>query len=927
MAGKTRVGELAKELGIAPKLIIDQLEAMGYKEKTSSSALDDVLLVQVRDSLQEKATEFAQRETERLEAVRAASLRAKVDAVKAAAAKAARAATRKTDGAKPKADRSGKAPGRGKGAPKTPARPAAAKVKPPERIAPSAPPVVRAARLEEKLEPVVSAPAAGPVTELKAPAPARPMTPVEVPPRVPVPPPAAEERAVPPRAPVVPAKPAAPAPPAGPEVKRPKVTRPGEVSREPAAKAPAPPPTPKEPTREVAAAAPPTAPPAKEAAKVPEPAREAPKPAADGKVIPFRPRRDEAPAPARPAAAAPAAPAAAAGPPAVAEPPAAPAPAAAPAAPPAPAEVPAAPAAKRELLRLPESITVAELAERMQKKLGEVIRELVAMGVMASMNQMIDLDKAKAVAARFGFDVEIRPLDSLEAEEEIDPTQFRLRPPVVTVMGHVDHGKTSLLDAIRKTKVTEQEHGGITQHIGAYQVETSHGKVTFLDTPGHEAFTAMRARGAQATDIVILVVAADDGVMPQTVEAVNHAKAANVPIIVAVNKIDKADSNPDRVRQELSNLGLVPEEWGGQTIFVNTSAKKLIGVDQLLEMTALQAEVMELKANPNRPAKGAVVEAKLDRGRGPVATVLIQQGTLHDGDIVVVGQHSGKVRAMFNDRRQRVKEAGPADPVEILGLSGVPSAGDTLLAVADERKARQIALARQQKERKVTSPVRVTLADLHKQIEAGEVKELRIILKGDVHGSVEALQEALERLSAAEEVEVKVRVIHGAAGTITETDVMLASASNAIIIGFNVKPEPKALQQAQHERVDIKTYNVIYEALNDVKAALAGMLAPIIREVALGKAQVRVLFPIKNLGSIAGSFVSEGKITRTAKVRVLRGSQVVGEGTVGSLRRFKDDVREVLQGQECGIVVDGVSDVRVGDVIEAFVTEEVARTL
>jgi translation initiation factor IF-2 len=925
MAGKTRVGELAKELGIAPKLIIDQLEAMGYKEKTSSSALDDVLLSQVRDALQEKATEFAQRETERLEAARAASMRAKVDAVKAAAAKAARAATRKTAGAKPKADRSGKTPARGKGASRAPEKPAAAKVKPPERMAPSVTPplVVPAARLGEKLEPVASAPAAAPVSDPKAPAPARPMTPVEVPASMPAPPPAVEERAVPPRVPVVPERPAAAAPPAGPDVRRPKVTRPGEVSHEPAAKTPAAPAPPREPTREAAAAAPPAEPPAKEAAKAPEPAREAPKPAADGKVIPFRPRRDEAPAVARPAAAAPAAPAAATPPP-VAAPVAAPAPAA----PAAPAEAPAAPAVKRELLRLPESITVAELAERMQKKLGEVIRELVAMGVMASMNQMIDVDKAKAVAARFGYDVEIRPLDSLEAtEEEVDPTQLRLRPPVVTVMGHVDHGKTSLLDAIRKTKVTEQEHGGITQHIGAYQVETSHGKVTFLDTPGHEAFTAMRARGAQATDIVILVVAADDGVMPQTVEAVNHAKAANVPIIVAVNKVDKADSNPDRVRQELSNLGLVPEEWGGQTIFVNTSAKKLVGVDQLLEMTALQAEVMELKANPNRPAKGAVVEAKLDRGRGPVATVLIQQGTLHDGDIVVVGQHSGKVRAMFNDRRQRVKEAGPADPVEILGLSGVPSAGDTLLAVADERKARQIALARHEKERKVTSVVRVTLADLHKQIEAGEVKELRIILKGDVHGSVEALQEALERLSAADEVEVKVRVIHGAAGTITETDVMLASASNAIIIGFNVKPEPKALQQAQHERVDIKTYNVIYEALNDVKAALAGMLAPIIREVAVGKAQVRVLFPIKNLGSIAGSFVNEGKITRTAKVRVLRGSHVVGEGTIGSLRRFKDDVREVLQGQECGIGVEGVADVRVGDVIEAFVTEEVARTL
>jgi len=548
------------------------------------------------------------------------------------------------------------------------------------------------------------------------------------------------------------------------------------------------------------------------------------------------------------------------------------------------------------------------------------------MGVLASINQVLDLDKARAVATKLGFEVEVRALEGVEpaAEEEVDPSQLRPRPPVVTVMGHVDHGKTSLLDAIRKTKVTEREFGGITQHIGAYQVETSHGPVTFLDTPGHEAFTAMRARGAQVTDIVILVVAADDGVMPQTVEAINHAKAAGVPILVAVNKIDKPEANPERVKRELAELGLVPEEWGGQTIFVETSAKKGVGIDALVEMTALQAEIMELKANPNRPAKGAVVEARLDRGRGPVATVLVQQGTLHEGDVVVVGQHYGRVRAMFNDRRQRVKTAGPAVPVEILGLSGVPSAGDTLVVVPEERKARQIALARQEQERKVAATVRVTLADLHQQIQAGEVKELRVILKGDVHGSLEALQDALERLTSDE---VKVRVIHGAVGSITETDVMLASASNAVIIGFNVKPEPKAQQQAQAERVEIKTYNVIYEAINDVKAALAGMLAPIVREILLGRAQVRALFPIKGVGTIAGSYVSEGKITRSARVRLLRGGQLVGEGQVASLRRFKDDVREVLQGMECGIGLEGIADVRVGDVIEAYTTEEVARTL
>jgi translation initiation factor IF-2 len=907
MAGKTRVGELAKELGIAPKLIIDQLEAMGQKEKTSSSAIDDTLLPVLRDALQEKAAVFTQRETERLDAARTAALRAKVDEAKARAAKAAR--TRAKKAADPTAAKP-KAPARGKPVPPKPEKQTF--LKRPAQVAPAPAP-----RVEEKVakpEPVA------PAAVVRPPA-APSVPPAAVPPAAVAPPP--------PAPPVVEERPAAAAPPVAPAVvpPRPKVVKPVEV---PAAKAPAPPERPKEPAREPAAAAPPQ----ETARPAAEPAREPARPAADGKVVPLRPPREEAPAPvpARPAAAAPAAPAAAPAAPAapLAPPPAPAAPvvepaAVVPAAPAAPAE--AAPA-RREVLRLPESLTVAELAERMGKKTGEVIRELVGMKVMASLNHVLDLEKAKGVAERLGFEVEVRPLESLEpAEEEVDPAQLRLRPPVVTVMGHVDHGKTSLLDAIRKTKVTEQEHGGITQHIGAYQVETSHGKVTFLDTPGHEAFTAMRARGAQATDIVILVVAADDGVMPQTVEAINHAKAANVPIIVAVNKVDKADSNPDRVRQELSNLGLVPEEWGGPTIFVNTSAKKATGVDQLLEMTALQAEIMELKANPSRSGKGAVVEAKLDRGRGPVATVLIQQGTLHEGDIVVVGQHSGRVRAMFNDRRQRVKEAGPADPVEILGLSGVPSAGDTLLAVGDERKARQIALARQERDKKVTTAVRVTLADLHKQIEAGEVKELRIILKGDVHGSVEALQEALERLSAAEDVEVKVRVIHGAVGTITETDVMLASASNAIILGFNVKPEPKAVQQAQAERVDIKTYNIIYEALNEVKAALAGMLAPIVRTIPLGKAQVRALFPIKNVGTIAGSFITEGKITRTARVRVLRGTQVVGEGQIGSLKRFKDDAREVLQGQECGIGVDGVTDVRVGDVIDAFTTEEVARTL
>ena len=591
---------------------------------------------------------------------------------------------------------------------------------------------------------------------------------------------------------------------------------------------------------------------------------------------------------------------------------------------PAPPEPPV--EVKRELIKVPESVTVGELAAAMRHKSGEVIKALLDLGVMATVNEVLDPTAAKLVADKFYFDVEVRSLegDILE-EEETDPTQLKLRPPVVTVMGHVDHGKTSLLDAIRTTKVAEREAGGITQHIGAYQVETSHGRVTFLDTPGHEAFTAMRARGAQATDIVILVVAADDGVMPQTVEAVNHAKAANVPILVAVNKIDKPGSDPDRVKRELANLGLVPEDWGGQTIYVPTSAKRGDGIPQLLEMTALQAEVLELRANPNRAARGVIVEGRLDRGRGPVATVLIQSGTLKEGDAVVIGQHSGRVRAMFSDRGKKVAKAEPSDPVEILGLSGVPQAGDTLLVVEDERKARQIATVRADRDRlKGKGAARVTLEDLHKQIEAGEVKELRLVLKADVQGSVEALTESLERLSTDE---VRLKVIHGSVGAVNESDVMLASASNAIVLGFNVKAEPKATSQAQSDGVDLRNYTVIYDVLNDVRAALSGMLAPEIRETVHGRAQVKQLFPISKVGTIFGCSVIEGKIIRTARVRIKRGDTLLGESTISSLKRFKDDVREVLQGLECGIGVEGIKGVQPGDIIEAFTTEEVARSL
>jgi translation initiation factor IF-2 len=703
-----------------------------------------------------------------------------------------------------------------------------------------------------------------------------------------------------------------PVPSVAPPPPPPVTPAPPVVRREPTVLRPTPPPTPIATPRPVVlpAAAGPVAPPAAPRRVVPTPPV---RPAAAP--VPSRPAAPVVPA--RPPAAAPVVPAA---PPKVEVKPEPPMPEQRPGPPEPPVEI------KRELIKLPESVTVGELAAAMRHKSGEVIKALLELGVMATVNEVLDPTAAKLVADKFHFDVEIRSLegDILE-EEETDPSQLKLRPPVVTVMGHVDHGKTSLLDAIRTTKVAEREAGGITQHIGAYQVDTSHGKVTFLDTPGHEAFTAMRARGAQATDIVILVVAADDGVMPQTVEAVNHAKAANVPILVAVNKIDKPGSEPDRVKRELSNLGLVPEDWGGQTIFIPTSAKRGDGIAQLLEMTALQAEVLELRANPNRAARGTIVEGRLDRGRGPVATVLIQSGTLKDGDAVVVGQHSGRVRAMFSDRGKKVTKAEPSDPVEILGLSGVPQAGDTLLVVADERKARQIATVRADREKlKGKGAARVTLEDLHKQIEAGEVKELRLVLKADVQGSVEALTESLERLSTDE---VRLKVIHGSVGAVNESDVMLASASNAIVLGFNVKAEPKAASQAQADGVDLRNYSVIYDVLNDVKAALSGMLAPEIRETVHGRAQVKQLFPISKVGTIFGCAVIEGKIIRTARVRIKRGDTVLGENSLSSLKRFKDDVREVLQGLECGIGVEGIKGVQPGDVIEAFTTEEVARTL
>jgi translation initiation factor IF-2 len=516
-----------------------------------------------------------------------------------------------------------------------------------------------------------------------------------------------------------------------------------------------------------------------------------------------------------------------------------------------------------------------------------------------------------------------------EAVEAEDPKLLKPRPPVVTVMGHVDHGKTSLLDAIRHTNVIATEAGGITQHIGAYEVEVpghAMNRVVFLDTPGHEAFTAMRARGAQATDIVVLVVAADDGVMPQTIEAINHAKDAKVPILVAINKIDKPDADPNRIKQQLTEYGLIAEEWGGETIFVAVSAKRREGIDNLLDNLLVLSEVQELKANPDKPGRGLVVEAELDKGRGPVATILVQGGTLRVGDVVVAGLHYGRVRAMVNDKGRKIAEAGPATPVEILGLSGVPQAGDVFAAVGDERKARQIAQARQEKHRQesMVAQPRITLDALHQQIQHGEVKELRMILKGDVQGSVEPLRESLERLSTDA---VKVNVIHSSVGAVTESDVMLASASNAIIVGFNVRPEPKGPKLAEQERVDLRLYTVIYEAINEVRAAMLGLLEPTYVERALGRVQVRQAFNITKVGTIAGSFVVDGKVTRDASVRLVRDGRVIFTGKIASLRRYKEDVREVLSGMECGIGLINYNDIHQGDVLEVFEVQEIAPKL
>ena len=589
---------------------------------------------------------------------------------------------------------------------------------------------------------------------------------------------------------------------------------------------------------------------------------------------------------------------------------------------------PAAQKVTKRPIRIDEAITVANLAKQMGVKAGEVIKKLLLLGLAANINQALDIDTATLLASDFGFEVEsvgFEEEDILQVQED-SPDELRPRPPVVTVMGHVDHGKTSLLDAIRDTNVIGGEAGGITQHIGAYYVRLEKGDVVFLDTPGHEAFTSMRARGAKVTDIVILVVAADDGVMQQTIEAINHAKAAGVPIVVAINKIDKPNANPDRVKRELAEQGVLAEDWGGDITMVEISAKKRVGIDELLEMVLLQAEILELRANPNKTARGRVIEAKLDKGRGPVATILIQEGTLKTGDSYVCGGHFGRVRNMFNDRGQRLDEAGPSMPVEVLGLSGVPNAGDDFVALTDEKQAKLVAEHRLMKlrEKELTKTTKVTLESLFEQIQEGEIKELNLILKADVHGSLEAISDSLRKLSTSE---VKVNLIHTATGAISESDVLLASASNAIVIGFNLRADQKVQDLAEQEKVDMRYYDVIYQLLSDVRDAMEGLLEPVYQENVLGRAEVRQTFHVPKFGTIAGCYVNDGRIERNARMRVLREQVVVYDGKLGSLRRFKDDVKEVKSGFECGIGVENFNDIKVGDILEAYELKAVKATL
>jgi translation initiation factor IF-2 len=593
------------------------------------------------------------------------------------------------------------------------------------------------------------------------------------------------------------------------------------------------------------------------------------------------------------------------------------------------AKAPAVPAANGTIVYLPEAVTVKDFAAALKLAPKDILMQLMSLGTVANINQVIDLNTATAVVEKLGKKVTLVAEGSEAAEdaaEAVEEEYLEPRAPVVTIMGHVDHGKTSLLDALREANVQATEMGGITQHIGAYEVGTDKGRLVFLDTPGHEAFTAMRARGAQVTDIVVLVVAANDGVMPQTREAVAHAKAANVPIVVAVNKIDLDDANPDRVKQQLAEMDLIPEEWGGHTIFVEVSAKEHYGLDDLLEMVLLQAEILELQADPTQMARGTILESRLDKTRGPVATVLIQRGTLRIGKPFVAGVYSGRVRAMFDHRGRTIKAAGPATPVEVLGFTHAPEAGDTFMEVADERQARQISAVRQdqQRTRQLSQTSRVTLDDLYARITAGDVKDLYLIIKADVHGSVQAIWDAIEKI---ESDKVNTHLVHGSTGGITESDINLASASNAIVLGFNVRPTPQAAELAAQEHVDVRLYGVIYEAISDIRKAMEGLLDPTYTEKTLGRAEVRQVFHISRVGTIAGCYITEGLMRRNASARVIRDSVVVYEGRVASLRRVKEDVEEVAMGFECGIGLQRYQDLKEGDIIESFVLEEAAPRL
>lgn len=573
-------------------------------------------------------------------------------------------------------------------------------------------------------------------------------------------------------------------------------------------------------------------------------------------------------------------------------------------------------------------LTVQEFAHLLNKKSGEIIKKLISMGVMATINQEIDVDTLILLGSEFGVNVELKATkeELFFAENHDQPQDLQERPPVVTIMGHVDHGKTSLLDMIRHTEVTATEAGGITQHIGAYQVEVKGRKITFLDTPGHEAFTAMRARGAQVTDVAILVVAADDGVMPQTIEAINHSQAAKIPIIVAINKIDKEEANPERIKQALTEYNLVPEEWGGETIYCNVSAKTKEGLNNLLEMILLLAEVSDLKANSDKKASGTIIEAKLDKGRGPVATVLVQNGSLLVGDYLIAGTAHGRIRAMQDDKGYRLTKALPSTPVEIIGLSAVPQAGDSFNVVENEHLAKEIISERtvQKREKTMQTQNHISLDELFAQIKKGEIKELNIIIKADVQGSIEAIKQSLEGLSNEE---VRVNIIHQGVGGITETDVMLASASNAIIIGFNVRPDTNARKAADYQQIDLRLYRVIYDAIDDIKSAMSGLLQPEMKEVIVGCGEVRAVIKVPKIGFIAGSYITEGKITRNNQIRVVRDGIVIHEGNISSLRRFKDDVKEVSSGFECGIALENFHDFREGDQFEAFTQEEVKREI